>query len=77
METIGFREEGRYFKHPDNAFLVEFPSGPLATGQEPVKEVHEIQPLTGILTVISPTECVKDRLAAYFHWGDFQCKENF
>jgi hypothetical protein len=25
------------------------------------------------LRVISPTDCVKDRLAAYYHWGDRQC----
>ena len=24
------------------------------------------------LGVISPTDCVKDRLAAYYHWGDQQ-----
>jgi len=28
---------------------------------------------TGMLRVISPTECVKDRLAAYYHFGDQQC----
>jgi hypothetical protein len=28
---------------------------------------------TGILRVISPTDCVKDRLSAYYHWGDQQC----
>ena len=22
---------------------------------------------------MSPTDCVKDRLAAYYHWGDQQC----
>ena len=25
--------------------------------------------------IISPTDCVKDRLAAYFHWGDLPCLE--
>lgn len=27
---------------------------------------------TGRLRLLSPTDCVKDRLAAYFHWDDMQ-----
>jgi hypothetical protein len=52
--------------------LVEFPPGPLAIGEEPVKQIVEKKLSTGILKVISPTDCVKDRLAAYYHWGDRQ-----
>ncbi len=36
-------------------------------------QVDEITLPTGILRIISPTDCVKDRLAAYYHWGDRQC----
>lgn len=73
MEEIGFYEDGRYFEHPDAEFLVEFPAGPLAIGSEPIKQVVEQEFSTGTLRVISPTDCVKDRLAAYYHWGDRQC----
>jgi hypothetical protein len=73
MEEIGFHEDGRYFKHPDAEFLVEFPAGPLAIGSEPIKQIVEQEFSTGTLRVISPTDCVKDRLAAYYHWGDRQC----
>jgi hypothetical protein len=73
MMEIGFREHGRYFKHPDSDFIIEFPPGPLTVGTEPVKDVREIVLSTGILRVISPTDCVKDRLAAFYHWGDNQC----
>jgi hypothetical protein len=72
MTAIGFYEEGRYFRHPDSQFFVEFPPGPLAIGEEPVKQIIEKKFSTGILKVISPTDCVKDRLAAYYHWGDQQ-----
>lgn len=72
MEEIGFREKNRYFVHPDTKHIVEFPSGPLAVGGEPVKHIEEIKYATGILRVISPTDCVKDRLAAYYFWGDQQ-----
>ena len=30
---------------------------------------------TGRLRLLSPTECVKDRLAAYYRWEDRQCLE--
>jgi hypothetical protein len=72
MTTAGFDEEGRYFRHPDSQFFVEFPPGPLAIGQEAVKRTVEIKLSTGTLKVISPTDCVKDRLAAYYHWNDQQ-----
>jgi len=28
-----------------------------------------------MLKIISPTDCVKDRLAGYYHWDDLQCLE--
>jgi hypothetical protein len=51
---------------------VEFPPGPLTVGEEPVRHVDEIVLSTGTLRVISPTDCVKDRLAAFYHFGDRQ-----
>lgn len=75
MEEMGFEREHRHFKHPDSTFLVEFPTGPLAAGKEPVRLIQEIKFATGVLRIISPTDCVKDRLAAYFHWKDRQCLE--
>lgn len=72
MEEIGFREKNRHFIHPDTQHIVEFPSGPLSVGGEPVKHIEEIKYETGILRVISPTDCAKDRLAAYYFWGDQQ-----
>ncbi|MCX6354088.1 MAG: hypothetical protein NTZ78_04170 [Candidatus Aureabacteria bacterium] len=75
MQELGFNEEGRHFIHPDTDFYVEFPPGPLSVGEEPVKKVDEHKLATGILRIISPTDCVKDRLAAYYHWDDAQCLE--
>ena len=73
LAEIRFAEENRYFKHPDAEFFLEFPPGPLAVGDEPVKEIVQMGFATGELQLISPTDCVKDRLAGYFHWGDLQC----
>jgi hypothetical protein len=72
MEKIGFQEQGRYFVNPDIKFFVEFPDGPLSVGEEPVKEVSEFKLTTGTLRVVSPTDCVKDRLCAYYFWNDQQ-----
>ncbi len=72
LSTYGFNEENRYFRHPLSKFFLEFPPGPLTVGQEPVKMIDEVRLETGILKVISPTDCVKDRLSAYYHWGDQQ-----
>lgn len=72
MTEIGFQEKGRIFENPETRYLVEFPDGPLSVGEEPVKEIMDVKLDTGILRVISPTDCVKDRLCAYYFWGDNQ-----
>ena len=66
-------ERDRYFIHPETTFFVEFPAGPLAIGDEPVREISQIEFTTGLLRLLSATDCVKDRLAHYYHWKDRQC----
>ena len=73
LAEIGFVEKDRYFVHPDTEFFVDFPAGPPAVGSEPVREIQEITFSTGRLALLSPTDCVKDRLAAYYYWNDRQC----
>jgi hypothetical protein len=75
MFDIGFMPESRYFRHPETELLVEFPSGPPAVGKEPIGAINEIEFSTGVLRILSPTDCVKDRLAAYYHWKDLQSLE--
>jgi hypothetical protein len=72
MEKLGFQERGRYFANPETQFFVEFPDGPLSVGQEPVKEISEFELATGTLRVVSATDCVKDRLCAFYFWNDQQ-----
>ncbi len=73
MEELGFQEVGRHFEHPDSEFFADFPPGPLSLGEEYISQIDEIEKETGILRVISPTDCVKDRLAWYYQYGDIQC----
>ena len=72
MEEIGFHEKNRYFVHPNTKHIVEFPPGPLSVGEESVTSIKEIKYSTGVLRVISPTDCIKDRLVAYYFWNDQQ-----
>ncbi|MEA3350382.1 MAG: hypothetical protein U9Q82_07170 [Chloroflexota bacterium] len=72
MEEIRFEQIGRYFEHSQVDLLVEFPGGPLSVGDQKVQEIKTLEYDTGTLKLLSPTDCVKDRLAAYYHWGDRQ-----
>ncbi len=55
-------------KHP---FTVEFPRGPLAIGStnEPIETI-EISEGDSRLSLLSVTDCIKDRLAGYYAWDD-------
>lgn len=72
LDMIGFKPKKRYFVHPETPFFLEFPTGPLSVGSEPVREIAEIEFPTGTLRLLTPTDCIKDRLSHYFHWGDKQ-----
>ncbi len=75
LATIGFKERDRYFVHPETEFYVEFPTGPLTVGDQRVYEVETRNTETGRLRLLTPTDCVKDRLAAYFYWNDTMALE--
>lgn len=72
LGELGFSETNRYFRHPDTQFFLEFPPGPLSVGEEAIRGISVMEFPTGRLRLISPTDCVKDRLAAYYHWDDRQ-----
>lgn len=75
MKAIGFQRQGRYYHHPDTPYFVEFISGPPSVGQDPIGEINELTLETGKIRLLSPTDSVKDRLAAFYHWGDRQSLE--
>ena len=74
MQTLGFEEYKmkRYFIHKDTPLFIEFPRGPLGVGDTPVTHIAQRQTQTGTLKLLTPTDCIKDRLAAYYHWDDKQ-----
>ena len=75
LAKIGFREKDRYFVHPETEFFVEFPTGPLTVGDERVQTVATRDTGAGCLRLLSPTDRVKDRFAAFFHWNDTMALE--
>ncbi len=72
MGELGFRREGRYWRHDGTPYWVEFPVGPVAVGNALVTDFAERTTSVGVLRLLSPTHCVMDRLAAYYHWSDPQ-----
>ena len=73
MLKLGFTEKNRYFVHPETKFIVEFPAGPVTVGEERPQHINHMHVSTGTLTLLSPLDCMKDRLTWWFHHGDKQC----
>ena len=72
MKKAGFERRGNQYYHPAVPFFVEFPAGPLGIGAD-----LEVRPVTrrvgkAAVRMLSPTDCCRDRLAAFYHWGDRQ-----
>jgi hypothetical protein len=73
MLELGFTEKNRYFIHPGTNFIIEFPTGPVTVGEERPQQINQMHLSTGTLTLLSPLDCMKDRLTWWFHHGDKQC----
>lgn len=76
LAPLGFRNEvgSREFNNPDTDYYIEFPSGPLAFGETviPDSDATTLQTDHGPLRIVTPTQSVMDRLAAYSAWKDHQ-----
>ncbi len=72
LERLGFHEKNKHFSHPDCPYLIEFVTPPVAVGNELVQKFEELTTPFGSLKLLRPIDCVKDRLASYFHWNDKQ-----
>ncbi|MDD5090508.1 MAG: hypothetical protein PHQ23_06285 [Candidatus Wallbacteria bacterium] len=71
MEKLGFHKNaGRHYTHPETDFFIEFPSPPLCIGRLPITKWAELVSEVGVLSILTPTQCVMDRLAGFYHWND-------
>jgi len=75
MESLGFEKTQRHWTHPKSRYWVEFPPGPVAIGDETIRDFAERETRMGTLRLLAPTECVVDRLAWYLHDADTECLE--
>lgn len=69
------RKSSRHFTRSDCPFFIEFVSPPASVGDEPIKVRKEFRTKFGKVLLLTPTDCVKDRLAAFYHWNDPQALE--
>ena len=76
MKEIGFvKKGGRHFVHPECKHLhIEFPSsGFLEIGEDNNIKPAEVECEGLKIKILSPTDCVKDRLASYIHFKAREC----
>ena len=72
MVELGFYKQARYWKHRRSPYWVEFPPGPVQVGNDVVRVFSKRTTRFGELRLLTPTDCVMDRLAGYYHWKDPQ-----
>lgn len=75
MKEAGFvKKGGRHFIHPEcNHLFIEFPSNFLEIGEDRKIKPEEVE-FEGVkIKILSPTDCVKDRLASYIHFKAREC----
>ena len=72
LKPQGFRRAGRCFIHDDCPYLLDFVNPPISVGNESIQHFKKIKTSFGSLQLLTPTDCVKDRLSAFFYWNDAQ-----
>ena len=75
MHGLGFERAGRVWTHPGFGPTVDFVTGPPAAGKAVFTRFMVIRTRFGSVTVVTPTQAVMDRLAAFYHWNDRQSLE--
>lgn len=74
MKKIGFLKKGRHFIHPAcKHMFVEFPPGPLGIGDDTHIVPSEQKENGTVFRILSPTDCIRDRLANYAWGGARDC----
>jgi hypothetical protein len=75
LSKLGFKRTGRCFSNPKCLFLIDFVNPPIAVGHQSIHKFKTLKTTSGSLKLLNPTDCVKDRLASFFHWNDEQALE--
>lgn len=74
MESLGFQRRNRHYIHPKCSHLfIEFVSAPVSIGDD-YRIIPDEKDFQGkILKILSPTDCIKDRLASFIHFKAREC----
>jgi hypothetical protein len=70
MEALGFSKRGAYWIHPDTELFVQFVNPPVMIGSKHVRKAETLPTRAGPLRILSPLDCVLDRLAWHLDRGD-------
>lgn len=72
LEPLGYRPAPTrgMFEHGKSHFTLDFPKGPLAVGGDYVRSTATLRRGELELHILTPTDCVKDRLAHFIFWND-------
>jgi hypothetical protein len=75
LATLGFARNNDRYVHKLTAFYVEFAPGPVSIGAD--LDIRPVERRVGGATalLLSPTDCCRDRLAAFYFWDDRQSLE--
>lgn len=72
LNKLDFQKKERYFINKNCEYYIEFVSPPVAIGSEPIKNYEYHQTPLGTIKMLTCTDSIKDRLAAFYHWDDKQ-----
>ncbi|NGX52784.1 MAG: hypothetical protein KR126chlam5_01089 [Candidatus Anoxychlamydiales bacterium] len=72
LNELDFYEKGGRFIHKDCDYYIDFVAPPIAIGNEPIVNYEYHRTPLGTIKMLTATDSVKDRLAAFYHWDDKQ-----
>jgi hypothetical protein len=77
VAELGFHPRGKDFVHAESEYFIEFPPGPLSFGDRYIdsSETTILDTKYGKLRIITPTQCVMDRLSWLIHHNDKQARD--
>ncbi|MGA3036047.1 MAG: hypothetical protein ABSE64_01075 [Vulcanimicrobiaceae bacterium] len=73
LARIGFVRSASsgMFVHTKTKYTLDFPRGPLAVGGDYVSVTQRLKRGEIVLQILTPTDCVRDRLAHFYFWDDY------
>ncbi|MBN2323961.1 MAG: hypothetical protein JXQ30_09510 [Spirochaetes bacterium] len=74
LQELGFEKRGRHFEHQKcKHIFIEFVPSPLSIGSDHTVKPYEVLVEGIIIKILSPTDCIKDRLASYIYFDAREC----